>query len=571
MNRPIQRGEGSWWCSRGTSSSASQHPFALVGACEATREGSTLETSQRCDGRSGRGVGGSAPTSLDTVRGTSLNEPQTPQEPARRRACGWPCEAALWTLRNPSRVPWVRRARWRVCFVGGVDGARPCRARVTPRGVRCAKGRNRAASSRWASLPVRCETAGTEAMALERCASWSRHARRRARVVRRFPATIHRPKATGWRPYVAAVAHELEALGWGSLGARLSRCGARAAVRSCPSCGEHCAHALIPVGCDVRACPLCARRDAAESTREITAAALRVSGLARLAIPTKRAEFLERYRVAETRLADLSTAVAPRCLGPRRLARARARAEQQKRNARRDLLALRDLERGNWNWKLVTISPPRNPSDASEATPKVLRERVRALWKRWRAIWRIAGVSGLAASWVRVELSSTGHVHIHALYFGPYLPHQWLQHAAGCMVDVRGLRDVPGVDPAKALESMVREAAKYALKSASPAHRGWIAGGRHGVANPRLAAAWTVATRNVRLRESYGLAHEAAAAAEACDPDATSSSPRVCWRCGESLENVEPRSVPTRVLATLASVEAWRKAVNFERPRPCEG
>lgn len=551
-----------------TPAAQGQYPSALFAVCEATETRRTSSSTQAVSsGRSGGGLGAAAPTSLDTLRGSSPNDLETQAVTAVRRDCGGPCESVAWARRNPARVPWVRRARWRVCRVDGApSGARCSRGRA--RGVRCAEGRNRAAVSRWSSLTVRCETAGLEVLELERCVRWGRNTRRRARRAHPFPAAVHRPKHKGWCAYVNAVVEELEHLGQSHVAARLRKCGALARVRPCGGCGEQCGHATVPVGCDVRACPLCSRRDAKESVRDITAAAVRTPELARQGLTAKRVELLETHAAAVARLADLAPGV-PSTLGPKRRAASVARAQKIARCARRDLHALRDLERGSWGWRLITISPPRDVSSSSEATPRGLRERVCSVWRRWRRIWREASVSGLAASWARVELSSTGHVHIHALYFGPYLPQSWLAATAGCIVDVRGLRDVPGVAPDAALESMVREAAKYALKSASPGRRGWIAGEAAGVAHPRLAAAWTVATRNLRLRESYGLAHEAAKAAEACDPPETPGI--VCWRCGADLAGVEPVFLPTRLLAARVSSDAWRLAVHFERPKPCDG
>ena len=417
---------------------------------------------------------------------------------------------------------------------------------------------------------MRCETAGTELEALEKCARWDRAARRRrARVVHRFPAAVHRPRAKGWRGHVAGVVEELERLGAGHVAARLRKCGSLAMVRPCASCGAKCGHATVPAGCDVRACAVCARRDARESVRDITRAAVRVPDLARQGLRAKRLELLEHHAAALARLADLSSGL-PSTLGPKRRAASVARAEKQRREAKRDLHALRDLELGSWGWRMVTISPPRDASDATEATPRALRERVCAVWGRWRRVWREAAVRGLAASWARVELSATGHVHIHALYYGPFLPQVWLAKLAGCIVDVRGLRDVPGVSPDKALEGMIREAAKYALKSGSPGSKGWLAGEASSVVHPRLAAAWTVGTRNLRLRESYGLAHEATAASEVCDPP-EAPAPVACWQCGADLSSVDAVLIPTRLLAAQVSVDAWRLGVHFERPKPFEG
>lgn len=254
------------------------------------------------------------------------------------------------------------------------------------------------------------------------------------------------------------------------------------------------------------------------------------------------------------------------------------RAEERRRRARFELYRAREAQR--WGWRLVTISPRWAPWEAAGLTVDGLRRRCDDVLARWARCWAGgARAGGAAAATVSVELSSGGHVHAHALYFGPYLTREWWQRLAGCHVDVRAIARVPGVrddggelerlervaeregleeldkGQREALRGALREALKYALKAPSPGQGAWIAGAARAIAHPELAARWTIAARRHQLVRHYGTMREAvelagdegSAPVDAREPlDAVAP----CRRCG-SLELGPPELVPTDRVAVL--------------------
>lgn len=156
---------------------------------------------------------------------------------------------------------------------------------------------------------------------------------------------------------------------------------------------------------------------------------------------------------------------------------------------------------------LTTVYDPKNPD---EMTAHAMRARAEGLISALRAAWQ-EGLkrkgTGLIGS---VEIGDTGHVHIHFLYYGPFIVQAWLEEVckkafAGC-----GFSYIEKVeDEQKAL----REVAKYSVKAPSPLNERWF---EHPqlVIHPTLAARWEVATHNLRVRESRGAFRKAPKAAE---------------------------------------------------------
>jgi hypothetical protein len=338
---------------------------------------------------------------------------------------------------------------------------------------------------------------------------------------------LGRTRRLSWREYARATADALDTLGYGSVAMRLRRCGTTATVSTCGACGDPAASVVIHAGCDVRACVYCARREASERSRLVDGAVVRASEF----VSTRAAAHLARLEATIAELATLKQ-TPPR--------------QRAARLARRAVHGTRSQLAGRWSWKLLTISPRWDPTDRHAYSVPALRARLDDVRGRWRALWSEGlSVEGLAAAYVRVELSSHGHVHLHALYYGPFVTADWLSETAGCFVDVRAI-DAEGV----------REAVKYVLKAPSPLRGAWVGGERATVTHPELAARWVVATRHRRLAEPYGVLREAIAAAEVCDePEAP--KPRACASCG-SLDLVGDRLVSTAALAKeLATAGRW--------------
>lgn len=404
---------------------------------------------------------------------------------------------------------------------------------------------------------------------------------------------LARGSRRGWREWVEGVASALEELGAHDQGQSLRQCGRLARVSGCGSCGEPAAHVEVHATCDVRVCPWCARLGARERVEHLGRAAELVPGLATTRAREVDGELVEAVEAA-TASRDRWRGIAERhreaagyartpssCAERLRLAegaeKRAAAAEERRRLARFELSRVREWK--SWRWRLVTISPKWTPGDPQALTVAGLRRRVDDVLRRWRECWDAgARAGGAAAAWVRVELSDAGHVHCHALVYGPWLRVEWWAARAGCFVDVRAPRDVssraeelprrggvvvddlaPGeLDAAEraGLRSALRECLKYALKTPSPAHGAWMAGARRDVAHPELAARWVVATRHVQLVRHYGVAREAAGLVP--DPEPRDDRPelRACWKCGCC--DLHPGElVPTRDVAEYLG-ERWK-------------
>jgi hypothetical protein len=106
-----------------------------------------------------------------------------------------------------------------------------------------------------------------------------------------------------------------------------------------------------------------------------------------------------------------------------------------------------------WRWRLVTVSPQWAPADPEAVTVAGLRGRSAEVWEAWKRVWGVVGAGGHAAAVAHLECTDGGHVHVHALVFGPFRPKAELASAAGCFVDVR-----------EADDGAVAEALKYAMK-----------------------------------------------------------------------------------------------------------
>lgn len=429
-------------------------------------------------------------------------------------------------------------------------------------------------------------------------------ASRRKRWAPRHP--YGRGARRSWRQWVRGVCGALRARG--GEGERLARllgeCG-RAVSQACEDCGEAHAHSEVTASCDVRGCPLCARRLAARRVERLSRALPRVPDYVaarvaahcdRLSLAVAEAERLAAEHGARALAADLRGDHARRAGEASRARESAARwrrlaeaASSRASAARFDFARAREASRGAWTWKLVTVSPAWDPRDERAYGVEGLRERARDAWSRWERVWQRYSAAGLAAAVASLEMSAAGHVHVHALIFGPWMQHDHAQEIAGCHVDVRSVEAVtrsraarragearPTRDEraqhaptaADALRSAIVEAAKYLVKLPSALRGEWIAGRSTRAVHPELAAAWIIATRDAKCARSYGVARDALAADRA-EHDATGAESRPTrephCRCCGSYALAAPRLVRVEDLAAALGL-AWGPAVVL-RPR----
>lgn len=468
-------------------------PLAAVGA--GSGDGGR---SVNCTAGRSRGFGGRAPAPLDTANQLLPREGETHQEVCRHRATHGPgngsCTGEDAYAHHPVARP--HRSMVRAACNGSPMHANCCRRRRPARGL-----------GRW------CR---------DRVAAW-RH-------------RYGRPRRMTWRAYATQTADALASLGYGALASRLRRCGSWSTVHTCNACGDPAASVRIHAGCNVRACPWCARRESHQRAAQVKGAVARVPGF----VDTRRDAHLAEL---EARAAELDAARA----SPHRAAN-RARVRRAIHGTR-----AAQVGRAGWSWKLITVSPAWDPSDAASYSVAGLQRRLDDLRARWRALWDAGlSVEGLAAAYWRVEISAKGHVHCHALYFGPWQSDEWCAAQVGCFVDVREVE--AGADGT--VDDAVREAVKYALKSPTATRAAWVAGlDPSTTVHPELAARWVVATRHRRLAEPYGTMRDAMRAAEECD--APESTQHGCASCG-SLDLDGGRSMRTVAIAReLGAREQW--------------
>lgn len=383
-------------------------------------------------------------------------------------------------------------------------------------------------------------------------------------------ATPVRLSASGYR---TAIVRELEEMGRTMLAERVNLCGRWAAVWDCLACGEQNARAVVLLSCGSRACAHCSRELARDRVARLSDAMGRVASIVDARREGVVLELEQREAIAARAAAhwDRLASRARNSSSLARMVRAHERA-----NARRSLAAWqrRHAAAGRWGWRMVTVSPQWRPWDPSELTVKGLQRRRDAVLRRWRAIWDRIETAGLAGAIVSVELSSGGHVHLHALVYSGWLSKKLLRTLAGCYVDVREVRarpvDVAKYGPGAAAARAMREAVKYAIKAPSPTRRQWIAGQRYAVTHPRLVARWTVANYGAQLGRVFGVARDAIAAHEALEAPSSSPpqpAPLECVCCRAPLRHA-PRTIAVRDLARALDPWEWRHRVEWRRAVP---
>jgi len=380
---------------------------------------------------------------------------------------------------------------------------------------------------------------------------------------------LARPSRASLTPWREAYADALAALGWHGAASDARGCGSQAFVSSCVACGVEAAAVRVSLHCSLRACPMCARRTAAARVRLVTGAALRVSDLVALRAPGVLATLRETARAARAAV-DLWRGRAKRAeeRGEHELAE-RHRAREAAAESRRSAAVWRRARAGewrSWKWSMVTVSPPWRPMDPGELTVEGLKRRIADAWERWERVWDRLSAGGLAAATARLEVSAHGHVHVHALVFAGFVRNGKLRELAGCHVDRRAPGPRPGVPAHRAVEELVREVCKYALKAPSALRAGWVGGSesRSGVSvHPELAARLTVALHREQAVIHYGVMREAVRAESAAQPEGVEDdalagqSAARCPCCGASGTLLPPTIRSTAEVARELGALGW--------------
>ena len=390
---------------------------------------------------------------------------------------------------------------------------------------------------------------------------------------------LARPSKADWETWMDAYADALEELGWREGASNARSCGRQVFVSACGACGEQNASVRVSLHCDLRACPHCARRHAADRARTLIGAALRVSGyVAARAVEhlsslecdlSKARDAVDYWTTRRDRAADRASRARSSSVREKELASVAANetkrlvAEDRRRGLQWD--RSRAGEWKTWKWSLVTISPPWNPEDPRELTVEGLKRRIDDIWERWDRVWKRLSAGGLAAATARLEISAHGHVHVHALVFGPFVLNETLRKSAGCIVDRPALA-LNGDTYEKALADLVREAAKYAVKAPSPSGYGFVTGdSEHGNSlHPETAARWTFATHRAQTIRHYGTMRDAVSAEIAAQPKGEvgddlerQSAPR-CPCCGA--DALLPATIRRTVdVARELGADAWKR------------
>lgn len=163
--------------------------------------------------------------------------------------------------------------------------------------------------------------------------------------------------------------------------------------------------------------------------------------------------------------------------------------------------------------RFVTLTQEYRPFDADEMTIDALRER----WRRMREAWRhildrvrlsIASkrLRSLVGAWACVEMAGTGHVHMHVLYFGPWIDKdEWKAWGREVFPEFGHL------DPEEADASAIAHMCHYPLKGPGGRATRWFAGGKcvddggsPALIHPTLAARWEIAMFGRRIGDRYG-------------------------------------------------------------------
>lgn len=181
-----------------------------------------------------------------------------------------------------------------------------------------------------------------------------------------------------------------------------------------------------------------------------------------------------------------------------------------------------------FRWRMVTVTALYDPADPAASTAESLRQRIEGVKKAWRGIWKTLVKRRGAGAFAAVEMSGTGHVHLHALVYGPYLPKEAVDAAAKAAWDGAGFCHVHDLGEDGQVDEVRRailEVGKYSAKGASPLAEEWIGGRARDLTHPTLAARFALAAHGVRLKERFGAFRAIAEEEEAAVSDEEDGAP----------------------------------------------
>lgn len=184
-----------------------------------------------------------------------------------------------------------------------------------------------------------------------------------------------------------------------------------------------------------------------------------------------------------------------------------------------------------YRWRQGTLSPWWDPTVEESYSVIGLARRLGSINRAGRAVMKkISRLGKGTAAWFTVEMAH-GHIHVHFLYYGPWIDQAWLaaEFSSALVPETVARKNITGVGPkydhipvvkaqgfsdirhlgaggvSEDIAKSVLEVTKYSTKVASPLSEEWIAGHRLECPHPVLAARWAVATHGVRLYEAYGV------------------------------------------------------------------
>ena len=414
--------------------------------------------------------------------------------------------------------------------------------------------------------------------------------------------------------YRSQVAAALRYIGLPAQADSLEECGKYATVYPCGDCGTEYGAVQVRVTCRNRACPGCARRAARDHVQQVESAVRHIDRLMAERRPVVQAKLLAesvrteaifkgwREDVKESkatlgkRLDRLATVVqsggsVSRLQGLVEKAErevARVTEKRDEANLRKNTARFRyERTKDEFSWKMVTIGAQWDPTDVFEYRVKALGERLDEVLKAFQRLLAAgADVGGLAAASLHIEISLSGHIHAHVLYYGPFITQKWWQRNANVgakrriSVDVRAIYDKKNpqdraVVTPDSITGGLSEAVKYALKAPSMLDAGWVAGMyRKRVMHPRMAARLQKVLRGVPTLRHYGLMRAAMALVNKAkkegdqardeESEMQDEAPRgpKCCECGARITTEPRRELSSSVARALRGT--WGRIVTFE-------
>lgn len=157
----------------------------------------------------------------------------------------------------------------------------------------------------------------------------------------------------------------------------------------------------------------------------------------------------------------------------------------------------------DYGFKHIVVQIAYDPRDPQDVTVDAIRDRAKGGARAMEHVWRTGLRRRGAGIFWALEVAGGGYVHIHALFFGPFLNKEWLEAELRAVYPRIGrtwIEDVPADTEATA----PLEVAKYACKAPSPLSEEWIQGTTREVTHPVIAARWEVAMLGVHVQGRKG-------------------------------------------------------------------